>query len=365
MAFMKSSFRPGFLSAVAQLPELQYFQAIMTALKCDELHNLLRLPQVTGADSGLQTLILTFTSLARLGKLVGSMRGLYPGLTRLGLREITRADWHQQCALICRFPNLVSLDWAYNNADEAPAKNIARDLATKVFVKCPRIITAHILVGPCAGGSYVCRMVDSEVVAVVQALPKNLEALRLCGTSFAMALDCLDTCAGLVKFVAPEIAADELMKRANKNDETKPWPCRKQLQYLHAHFSGMLPVRPPGPRTKNADHERYRMALRQHKTVFNKLAELTWLDKLWLGAPGRFEWYDGEESSDSGKIRENARKSELMLNLATGLDALVGLKRLRSLIIVGLGQKMTMEDAQWMGEHWHFLTNIWGKCIHP
>lgn len=73
-------------------------------------------------------------------------------------------------------------------------------------------------------------MVDSEVV---QALPKNLEALRLCGTSFgqlslrtlklhpfyattlqglnldntfvtgAMALDCLETCAGLVKSVAP------------------------------------------------------------------------------------------------------------------------------------------------------------------
>ncbi|KAF9319215.1 hypothetical protein BG003_009676 [Podila horticola] len=70
----------------------------------------------------------------------------------------------------------------------------------------------------------------------------------------------------------------------------------------------MLSVRPPGPRAKNADHERYRKALR---------------------APGRFEWYDGEESDDSGKIRENARKSELILNLATGLDALVGLKPLR------------------------------------
>lgn len=398
MGFMGTNFGPGFLPAVARLPELHTFEATMTTINCAELHMLLRLPEATGAEPGLHTLTLTFVNLLQSAKLVGTgAYGQYPALARLALRAITAVDWNQQCALICRFPNLIYLDWAYSGADTEPAGNIARDLAKRIFVKCPRIKTFAFSYGaeiPLEGGLYVSRMVDHEMVAIVQALPRDLEVLRLDNTSFGqfsfctlrtrpfyttmlrelrldntfvtgvMALDCLETCAGLAKFVAPSIAADEIMKRVDKDDKTKPWPCRKQLQYLHARFSGMLPVRPPGPRATPTDHEKYRTALRQHKIVFSKLAELTWLDKLCLGAPRRLEWYDGEESDGEPAIRKNDAKGELMLNLATGLDTLAGLKRLRNLVIVGLDQKITMGDAQWMHEHWPLLTEIYGK-MHP
>jgi len=141
------------------------------------------------------------------------------------------------------------------------------------------------------------------------------------------------------------------MEKAGKNDKPKPWPCCKQLQRLHAHFSGMLPVHPPGPRATSADHKRYRKTLRQHKIVFTELADLTWLDKLWLGLPGWLEWSNGEDSDDATNKQENDSKSQLKLNLATGLDILAGLKRLRTLVVVGQGQKMTLEDAKWMREH--------------
>lgn len=398
MGFMGTSFSPGFLPAVARLPMLHTFEATMGTINCAELHMLLRLPEATGAEPGLHTLTLTFANLLQTAKLVGTgAYGQYPALTHLTLRAITAADWNQQCALICRFPNLVYIDWVYSGADTEPAGNISRDLAKRVFVKCPRIKTFVFSYGAeisLEGGSYVSRMLDHEMVAIVQALPKDLEVLRLDNTSFGhlsfctlrtrpfyatmlrelrldntfvtgvMALDCLETCAGLTKFVAPSIAADELMKRAGMDDKTKPWPCRRQLQYLHAHFSGMIPVRPPCPHATPTDHEKHRTALRQHKIVFSKLAELTWLDKLWLGVPGRLEWYDGEESDDEVTIRMNDAEGEVMLNLTTGLDTLASLKRLRTLVIIGLGQKITMGDVQWMREHWPFLTEIYGK-MHP
>ncbi|KAF9215466.1 hypothetical protein BGZ59_001286 [Podila verticillata] len=258
---------------------------------------LLRLPEATGAELGLHTLTLTFANLLQTAKLVGT--GAY--------------------------------GQAYSDADTEPAGNIARDLAKRGFVKCPRIKTFMFSYGAeihLESGLNISRMVDHEMVAIVQALPKDLEELRLDNTfvTGVMALDSLETCAGLAKFVAPSIAADEL--------------------YLHAHFSGVLPVRPPGPRATPTDHEKHRTALRQHKIVCSKLAELTWLDKLWLGVPGRLKWYDGEESDDEATIRKNDAKGEVMLNLATGLDTLANLKRLRTLVIIGLGQKITMGDVQ-------------------
>ncbi|KAI9235031.1 MAG: hypothetical protein BYD32DRAFT_463814 [Podila humilis] len=284
---------------------------------------LLRLPKATGAEPGLHTLTLTFANLLQTARLVGT--GAYGQV--------------------------------YSGADTEPAGNIARDLAKRGFVKCPRIKTFVFSYGAeihLESGLNVSRMVDHEMVAIVQALPKDLEVLLLDYTSElrldntfvtgVMALDCHETCAGLAKFVAPSIAADEL--------------------YLHAHFSGVLPVRPPGPRATPTDHEKHRTALRQHKIVFSKLAELTWLDKLWLGVPGRLKWYDGEESDDEATIRKNDAKGEVMLNLATGLDTLANLKRLRTLVIIGLGQKITMGDVQWMREHWPFLTEVYGK-MHP
>ncbi|KFH69248.1 hypothetical protein MVEG_04063 [Podila verticillata NRRL 6337] len=97
---------------MALLPELQQFEAILTVTKCDELHDFLRVPDATpSSNSGLRSLVLTFTILGRLEKLVGGntcANGLYPILTHHGPRDITGLNWNQQCALICHPPNLVS-----------------------------------------------------------------------------------------------------------------------------------------------------------------------------------------------------------------------------------------------------------------
>ncbi|KAF9324543.1 hypothetical protein BG006_000438 [Podila minutissima] len=67
-----------------------------------------------------------------------------------------------------------------------------------------------------------------------------------------MALDRLETCSDLVKFVATTIAVDEPLKQAGKDDKTKPWLCCKQLRYFEVRFSGMIPIDPTAPDAKKA-----------------------------------------------------------------------------------------------------------------
>lgn len=90
-------------------------------------------------------------------------------------------------------PNLFYLDRVYSGADTEPAGNIARDLAKRGFVKCPRIKTFVFSYGAeihLESGLNVSRMVDHEMVAIVQALPKDLEVLLLDYTSFGQLSFC-------------------------------------------------------------------------------------------------------------------------------------------------------------------------------
>ncbi|KAF9375276.1 hypothetical protein CPB97_011547 [Podila verticillata] len=398
------------LWSASLLPDLEHFKLGCVAINSIELHQLFLRPHAdlkSGgkgpiAGPGVHSLQLEYTHFLEPEALVGNAEGFYPCLTRLDLIAVSGLDWDQQCTLIGRFPNLVYLYWLYTNADTHPARHAGTDVATKVLAQCLRIKSLVFLYAANIHGEgsvkLVCRMNDKEHVPIIQALPVDLKALILALSTFGkfsfralrarpfftttlqkldmldcpsftgvMALDCLESCSGLVKFVAMAIAADELSKRAGNDDKSKPWACQK-LTYLKAPFRNVLLHRtPPALEAKKAEHERYRNALRQHMLIFSKLAELTWLEHLRLGLPGRplyDEQDDPEVSLDERTEKVDNSKGELMLTLATGLGTLASLKRLRSLGLRGLGQKMTVGDAQWMKENWRVLEEIRGK-MHP
>ncbi|KAF9320425.1 hypothetical protein BG003_006218 [Podila horticola] len=177
-----------------------------------------------------------------------------------------------------------------------------------------------------------------------------------------MALNCLEACTGLVKFVVREIAADELVKRAGVDEDTnKRWLCCGQLRHLEARFSGMVSVRIPGDGADKAAHDRFQRALRQHMFVFERLAELTVLEELWVELPGRADEWRAE--LEEVGIRRRRSRGELMFNLMTGLECLQGLKRLRTLGVRGLRQKVTVQDAIWMRGNWPSLKKIEGMLV--
>ncbi|KAI9238953.1 MAG: hypothetical protein BYD32DRAFT_412398 [Podila humilis] len=398
------------LWSASLLPDLEHFKLGCMAIDGIELHQLFLRPHAdlkSGgkgpiAGPGVHSLQLEYTHFLGPDALVGNAEGFYPCLTRLNLTAVSGLDWNQQCTLIGRFSNLIYLYWLYTNADTHPARHADTDVVTKVLAQCLRIKSLVFLYAANIRGegnaNLVCRMSDKEHVPIIQALPVDLKVLSLALSTFGkfsfralrarpffattlqeldmldcpsftgvMALDCLESCSGLVKFVAMAIAADELLKRTGNDDKSKPWACQK-LTYLNAPFRNMFLYRTrPSLEAKKAEQERYRNVLRQHMIIFSKLAELTWLEHLWLGRPGRpliNEQDNSEVSLDESTEKVDTSKGELMLTLATGLGALASLRRLRSLGLIGLKQKMTMEDAQWMKENWRILEEIRGK-MHP
>ncbi|KAF9368554.1 hypothetical protein CPB97_004488 [Podila verticillata] len=410
MGFMNGMYMLGFLVGPASLPDLEHFEAFELKVDGPELHYMLLQMSKNPwcpwpkreciPKSGLQSLKLLLGGLVEASSLVGNVMGLYPCLTRLELTGINGLAWGGQCELICRFPNLVYLDWSYILAVSEPASQPGRDVASKVLAHCPRIkaMTFYYagMIVESGEAKSVCQMSDTDHVPVIQALRDDLEVLRLQHTTFGahsfcvlrfrvffittlrelnlqdcesfsgiMALDCLESCPGLIKFVAPTIAADELLRRAGKGNDTKSWACRG-LQYLKTHFSGMLSTDPPRPGAAKEHKARQQEAFRQHRVVFTRLGELTWIKELLVGYPG----YNGLLDEDLRTIRkvENNQlcwtgkdlKGELMFNLVAGLGNLTGLKRLQSLDLGGLCQNLVLEDAQWMKVNWPFLEEIKG-----
>ncbi|KAG0038608.1 hypothetical protein BGZ82_011502 [Podila clonocystis] len=174
-----------------------------------------------------------------------------------------------------------------------------------------------------------------------------------------MALDCLETCAGLVKFVARAIDANEIVERAGVDEDTStPWPCCEQLRCLEARFSGMVSVRRPSDGAVQEAHTRFQHALRQHMIVFQRLGELTQLEELRVGLPGRLG--NSRALAERAKERRRCSRNELMFTLITGLGCLEGLKRLRTLGVRGLGQEVTEQDALWMRDNWPALEKVEG-----
>ncbi|KAG0028722.1 hypothetical protein BGZ82_008270 [Podila clonocystis] len=273
---------PALMMALTFLPDLRYFQASLTKVDCSDLHEMfLRLDAKEAGtcdpESGLH-LTLLFTTVLEPWQLLGSgPNGTYQCVTHLYLLSIAGLDWDQHCTLICRLPNLVFLDCAYSKADQEPAVHAATDVATKVHIRCPRIKRLIFFYGTNFPGGYdgcrfESRMSDKDLALVIQALSADLERLLLYNTTFGkrafwalkrlvhftgvMALECLESCSALVRFVAPSISVDEILKRVGKGDNgTKPWACRK-LCYLKARFSGVLSVHPPSSRAKMADQAR-------------------------------------------------------------------------------------------------------------
>ncbi|KAF9325612.1 hypothetical protein BG006_010885 [Podila minutissima] len=395
---------PSLMMAVTPLPGLRHFQASLTKVDYMDLHEMfLRLDTeeagTRNSESGLHLTLLFTTVLEPWHLLSSGIDVTHQCVTHLYLMSIIGLDWDQHCTLICRLPNLVFLDWAYSKADQEPAVDAAADVATKVLIRCPRIKRLIFFYGTHIpgqdGGRFECRMSDKEHAQLIQTLSADLKELLLYNTTFSkhsfwaltsrsffyitmreldlgdcihftgvMALECLESCSGLVRFVAPSISAFVILKKAERDDKRmKPWACRN-LRYLKARFSGMLSIRPPGPHARKADQTRYRDALWQHKLIFAKLAQLKWLEQIRLGYPGRplrMEEDDPEESADENAENSDNSEGELMLTLEAGLYALTTLRRLRFLGLRGLGQKLTMEDAQWMKEHWPVLEEVRGK----
>ncbi|KAF9333338.1 hypothetical protein BG006_003753 [Podila minutissima] len=192
---------------------------------------------------------------------------------------------------------------------------------------------------------------------------RELDASNCMLFTGGMALDCLETCAGLVKFVARAIDANEIVERAGVDEDTStPWPCRGRLRYLEARFSGMVSVRRPAEGSAQEAHTRFQHALRQHMCVFERLGELTQLEELRVGCPRRLG--NRRVQSDRAKEKRRYSRSELMFTLITGLGCLDGLKRLRTLGVRGLGQEATLQDALWMRDNWPALEKVEGR-MHP
>ncbi|KAG0025700.1 hypothetical protein BGZ82_009886 [Podila clonocystis] len=384
-----------FLQALAELPELEHFQADAISMEGHQLAKILRLLPAHPTDNlkidatrkPLKTVRLTLFSLVdQVGLRSFDPKTTLSGLTHLALNDIVKLDWEEQRDLIRRCPNLVSLDWFHNDRTLKHGEFRVAEFCSKILTSLPHLKEIGLYsIFEAPSGAIISTLFDRHFPRLLKALPPNMERFKVPDSGLAfegfqelktrpffttireldfddcnlftgeMALECLQQCSGLTKFTVRWIAADVMMKTRATATGSKPWACRN-LTYLQGRFIGMLPFVPARAGASQTAKNKYKESLQQHQLVFEKLGALTHLEHLDIGVtnlePGFCE-YDANPSS-----------CDLRLSLTTGLDLLSDLKKLRYLHIEGLAQQLTQADADWIVKNWPLLEDVIGQ-LHP
>jgi hypothetical protein len=264
---------------------------------------------------------------------------------------------HQlQLEILHRCPQLRVLSWYMSN--HGP---IAITDACDIFkVYCPLVETLALvarfwldedfsqIVDSCRRLTtfllFDCEFGRGPVVRTFRSLVRHFQSLRVlrlsgCKMTSKMIQQILTNCPNLTTFREGSLEACDILgitedegtaQLAEIQLQSQEWVCTN-LRNLEVFICGL----------RDRPHE-------WHRRVFQQLARLTKLERLYLNSPA-----SSVESRDG-----------LDLRLETGLSALACLKHLKELKFKGLRQQMEEQDLKWMVEAWPKLRWLEGMVHH-
>ncbi|KAG0016110.1 hypothetical protein BGZ81_011377, partial [Podila clonocystis] len=322
-----------FLQALAELPELEHFQADAISMDSHQLAKILQLLPVHPSenlkiDATRKPLkkvrLMLFTLMDQVGLRSFDPKTMLSGLTHLTLNDIVKLDWEEQHDLIRRCPNLVSLDWFHNDQTLKHGKFRMAEFCSKILTSLPHLKEIGLYsIFKAPSGAIISTIFDHQFPRLLKALPPNMERFKVPDSGFGfegfeelktrpffttireldfddcnlftgeMALECLQQCSGLTKFTVRCITADVMLKTWAAATGSKPWACRN-LTYLQDRSIGMLPLVPARAGSSQTAKNKYKESLQQHQLVFEKLGTLTHMEHLDIGVtnpePGFYEY---------------------------------------------------------------------------
>ncbi|KAF8980849.1 hypothetical protein BGZ46_003628 [Entomortierella lignicola] len=135
----------------------------------------------------------------------------------------------------------------------------------------------------------------------------------------------------------------------------KMWECEGSLKELRVMLKGI--PRPDLGKQNGAVEETHSGQSRdiQHR-VYDRLARLTKLEKLWLGHFASLYRSDAIKHDQSQMYQVEC----LEMSLNSGLERLKGLKELEELSLAYMNTRIGMDEIRWMAENWPKLRIIRG-----
>ncbi|KAF9351160.1 hypothetical protein BGX34_000758 [Mortierella sp. NVP85] len=132
--------------------------------------------------------------------------------------------------------------------------------------------------------------------------------------------------------------------------EERNWACKSTLKVLKIKLHGI-----PRPDLEGSAETYIGMGPQLQRHVYDRLAQLTNLEILWLG----------NRSYKANAARKEVMKDQrdcLEMSLESGLDKLSDLKSLKELSVSGMTTRIGVKEVQWMAEHWPNLRIVYGLC---
>ncbi|KAF9328433.1 hypothetical protein BG006_008370 [Podila minutissima] len=419
------------VEALATLPVLEEIHVDNLIISSQQLARLLRVIPADAAS--INSITLCHLRIIGQSPCLQSIAPLntFP-VTRLSLNRLQEFDWNNYVELIRRCPNLISLNFYFLEPSKTRQRKFrVIDFSSRVLSRLQKLRELGLRsVVTNSAGEDTSTLLDEHFPGILRALPSKVVKLRLPDSGFStnafktlqseqhfktiqelnfdkcdsftstMALDCLESCAELVKFVAPEVLMPEVLQRKDK-----PWRCT-QMKHLQVWFHGMARIAGSRPCNNNTgangatvrgsidgcDKDRIPTGSDEHDALYKQLGKLTRLEYLDLGnlnVQSSFDQYQPECYRDFAGVdtpepynergyqgwngeyfpcthfRDFAayyiRFGQLRLGQGIGLQGLKGLKRLRFLGLENLGIKLARWDAKWMHDHWPALEVLKGS----
>ena len=135
---------------------------------------------------------------------------------------------------------------------------------------------------------------------------------------------------------------------ANLFIEGRNWACKSTLKVLKIKLNGI-----PRPDLEGDVEAFTGLGRRLQGYVYDRLAQLTNLEILWLG----------NRSTKANAARKEVMKDQrdcLEMSLESGLDKLSELKSLKELSVSGMTTRIGVKEVQWMAEHWPNMRIVYG-----
>ncbi|KAK3811119.1 MAG: hypothetical protein J3Q66DRAFT_443368 [Benniella sp.] len=133
--------------------------------------------------------------------------------------------------------------------------------------------------------------------------------------------------------------------------EERNWACKSTLKVLKIKLHGI-----PRPDLEGGVDIYGGLGRQLQSHVYDRLAQLTNLEILWLG----------NRSTKTNAARKEVMKDQLdclEMSLESGLDKLSELKSLEELSVSGMTTRIGVKEVQWMAEHWPSLRIVYGLSI--
>ncbi|KAG0082029.1 hypothetical protein BGZ93_005255 [Podila epicladia] len=416
------------LATLATLEEIHVDNLIISG------HQLARLLRVIPADAAsINSITLCHLRIIEQSPCLKSIASLNTlPVTRLSLNRLQEFDWNNYVELIRQCPNLISLDFHFLEPSKSRQRKFrVIDFSSRVLSRLQKLRELGLRsVVINSAGKDSSTLLDEHFPGIFRSLPSKVVKLRVPDSGFStnafktlqseqhfkaiqelnfdkcasftstMALGCLESCAELVTFVAPEVFMPEVHQRLDK-----PWRCT-QMKHLQVWFHGMARtagIRPCYNNTgangasdresvNGCDKDRIPTGCEEHDALYKQLGKLTRLEHLDLGnhnvqssfneyQPECYRDFAGIDTSEpydekgyrgwNGEyfpcthLRDFAayytRFGHLRLGQGIGLRGLKDLKRLRYLGLENLGIKLARWDAKWMHNHWPALDVLKGS----